>query len=400
MERRIIYLVLIGLGLGLVILGLIFGTKKSNRQPTPSSQPSATLPKPIVVWGIIKPQDIQPIILDFEKITNQKVNYTYLAPSEIYKEFLEKIAAGYVPDVLIIDNHLLNVFQDKIQPIINKNQVDIWPFLKEILSDEENLLAFPLFLDPIVLGSLKTSFYSLGLRQNPATFDELNQLILNLKNKNLDIYLINFGTLENNPWAPEIVTSMALNFGAQPKNIFQNFPQAWTQALVYYFSFSDPHNLLFSFAETQEDLFELFLKNKILMTVAPLSFFKELQKINPQLDFLISSFPAQNLLSRQSLVNFYMGIIPKLSSNSQAGKKFLSYFYNFPDKIYATFGLIPSKNNYFNVGDLSDWWQKESLVAKSVIFPSQEIIFSFLRKIKVEINYNQNVGESWINNFK
>lgn len=398
MERRIIYLILLSLGILLVIFSLIFGTKKRNIEKKEILPTIET--KPIVVWGILDSEKMQNIIVDFERITNEKINYIYFPPEEIYKQFLENIAAGNLPDVILINNHLFEQFKDKIQPIGNKDQIDIWPFLKENLSENNDLLAFPLALDPIVLGSQKQIFYSLGLKENPATYDELNQLILNLKSKNLNIYFINLGTIENNPFAPEIITSLALNFGAQSQDIFKNYADAWSRAFNYYFSFGDKQNPLFSFEETNEELTELFLKNKILMVLAPLSFFNNLKNINPQLDFLISSFPTNNLLYRKSLVNFYMGVIPKLSSNSQQGKKFLSYFYNFPEKVYQNWKLIPSKNNYFNLEDLTEWWQKESLIAKAIIFPAKDLFLSLLRKIKIEINYNQNVGQDFINNFK
>ncbi len=395
-SKKIIYAFIVGFLAVIVLLGIIFGTKKQTKKTEKITLP----PISVKILGAIPKERIQPIFDDFKSISNINIDYLYLPASDIYFKFLEMLGTGEVPDGLIIPDDIFLSFQDKVQEIARKDSTDIYEFVKNTYSIQASLIAFPIFLDPIVLIGNKDMLYSLGYSELPKTLNELNKLIIELKSKGINLKFINFGTIDNNQFAPEIVSLLAMQFGADSNNIFSSFSQAWTMALNYYFSFSDPNNQLYSFDEKDQSPEILFAQEKILMAVLPISKVKEISFLNPSINLLISHFPANDLTKRKALVKSYLLIIPKLSKNPEAIKKLASYFYSFPEKVYNFFGLFPSRISGGNFGDLDEFWKKEVLVTRSLLWPKKEIIFSALRQMKIEMNYNKDIGESFIKNFK
>jgi ABC-type glycerol-3-phosphate transport system substrate-binding protein len=393
-NRKVIYIILASLGILIFILAVIFGLKKPEKPKNTQKQIEI---KPITIFGTLEPEKFQLISTDLLKI-----NYFYFSENEIYQKFLESLAKGEEPDALLISDKIFNIFQDKINPILSSN-IDIFDFLKNTYNKDGNLLAYPVFVDPIVFVANKKIFLSLGILQTPKTFDELNEFVKNikliLKERSKDIGIINLGTFSNNEFAIDILTLFALNFGAESKDIFSNYPNEWTKAINYYFSFSDPQDPNYSFNENFPNVIESFAQEKLITALIPLSSLQKIKNLNPSIEFLISSPPTKDILNRKSLFNSYLLILPKVSKNKNDVLKFISIIYNYPQKIINAGYLPPRKGNY-DLGEINDLISKEILVARSIIWPKRELIENAIYKAKVELSYNKDVGKTFIENFK
>jgi len=151
-NRKVIYIILAFLGILIFVLAVIFGLKKPEKPKNIQKQIEI---KPITIFGTLEPEKFQLISTDLLKI-----NYFYFSENEIYQKFLESLAKGEEPDALLISDKIFNIFQDKINPILSSN-IDIFDFLKNTYNKDGNLLAYPVFVDPIVFVANKKIFLSI-----------------------------------------------------------------------------------------------------------------------------------------------------------------------------------------------------------------------------------------------
>ena len=397
-KRRLFYVFGAILGILIFILAVIFGTKKPVNQKKPNE---VVEEKPIILFGTLENEKLQPLISAFSPYG--KLNYFYFDEKEIYSKFLESIAKNEYPDALLISDKIFNSFQDKITPFFPSANLDIFDFLKETYTKEGYLLAYPIFVDPIFFVANKKFFLSLGILKLPQTFDELNELIQyiksQIKERIKEIGVINLGTISNNDFIIEILTFFALNFGAESKDIFSNYPDAWSKSLNYYFSFSDDQSPNYSFNETFPPVIESLAQEKLITAFVTYSSLDKIKKINPDIEFLISSLPVKDILKRKSLFNTYLLILPKVSKNQEGVKRFLSFIYNFPEKVVET-GFLPSRRGNYNLNEINDLFFREILVGKTILWPPKDLIEDAIFKAKVELSYNKNVGNLFIENFK
>ena len=72
------------------------------------------------MWGTIAEQEIQPIIKQLERIPNapyRSITYTRKNPVTVRNEYIEAIAVGEQPDVLLLDHTTLLNLEETLQTI-------------------------------------------------------------------------------------------------------------------------------------------------------------------------------------------------------------------------------------------------------------------------------------------
>jgi hypothetical protein len=274
------------------------------------------------------------IWLPFEK---DKI-YSYLSPftrfcvqfeittkslEEIKKDLVYAVAKGEFPDLVFVDNEVLN-----------KNK-DLFSTSTPILTD--SLIAF---YNQDILNFLNL--------QKPKTLDDLKNFISSIKNYRQDFYPIALGTKEIRNRKEIILSLMSLFNNYQDK---EKFVPNFSSALKIYLSFSNPQSEFFSYSEGKGgDLFN-FANQKSALYIGFHKDKKEILTINPRISLSYGILPLNTFPPKAKIYSkvFYLSQVKK--SRSKASQDFIDWFLYYGLKKFSQdFDLVP----FFDYPDLPE----------------------------------------------
>ena len=204
--------------LGIVFAVLIFSGKISIGQSS-----TTTVSGTVSVWGTLPYRAVnaglEPIRKAYKDVT---ITYTQKDAQEIQPDFIDALASGAGPDLVVITP------ADIIQ---NKNKLMTIPFASlpeatfrstfidqgSLFLDPTGVNAFPLFVDPMIMYYNRDMLTSLFVVQPPATWDDV--VDLNKKNTQKDnagrlsIETVALGTFDNITHAKDLISLLILQSG-------------------------------------------------------------------------------------------------------------------------------------------------------------------------------------------
>ncbi|MEK7209710.1 MAG: ABC transporter substrate-binding protein, partial [Patescibacteria group bacterium] len=197
-------LVLVGL------LGFLFGRK---------SPPASTAQ--LEFWGTDSPAVWETIISAYQT-ANPGVGIKYVQKNSAgyEKELLNSLASGRGPDIVFIQNTWLNKHLNKLSPA-PPNSMNITAF-KDIFMDvatkdlirSGQVYAVPFYVDTLGLYYNKSLYNNAGLINSPKTWEEFNQVVKQISQKDDDGNIIRsgaaLGTAGNVNYASDILQMIML----------------------------------------------------------------------------------------------------------------------------------------------------------------------------------------------
>ena len=195
-----------------IVIGVVlFATYKGNTN-------QVQLP-PIVVWGTF-PEDIFNGYI--QQINNTRnapltVNYVKKTESNFDKDFIETLARGEGPDVILIPQDMILRHSDKVVPIPysllpERNFRDTYIEQGESYLTPGGISGLPFIVDPIVMYWNRDLYTNAGIASYPKTWEDFPNLInkLNVKdvNSNIRRSAIAMGDFTNITNAREILSSL------------------------------------------------------------------------------------------------------------------------------------------------------------------------------------------------
>jgi hypothetical protein len=344
---RILQVIVGGLLLTILILAYIF-------KPIffPQKTKITCYNETIKIWLPFEEDKVYPYLSPFTRFCVH-FEITTKSLEEIKKDLVYSLAKGDFPDIVFVDNEILN-----------KN--------KDLFSTST-----PIFIDSLIAFYNQDILNFLNL-QKPKTLDELKNFISSIKSYRQDFYPVALGTKEIRNRKEIILSLMSLQDDYQDK---KKFVSNFNSALKTYLSFSDPQSEFFSYPEGAGDDLLNFANQKSALYIGFRQDKKEILTINPRINLSYGILPLNTFPPKAKIYTkvFYLAQVKK--SRSKASQDFVNWFLYYELKNFSQdFDLVP----FFDYPDLPE--------DKRIVFDSVKNFgetFDFLNKEKLFDNIDR-----------
>lgn len=290
-----------------IVAGMaIFALSKSNSSGVQSAN--------ISVWGTMP---IDNFLIAFEasslgKGKNINVKYTEKDPSDFDLDFVEALAEGNGPDIVILRDDLLYKNRNKLVVIpynsfSERTFKDTFIEQGEMFLTENGITAIPFMVDPLVMYWNRDMFSNSQISQTPIYWEQLPNIINKLTKKDAsgNIYqsAIAFGEWSNITNAKEVVSMLLMQAGTpittrssgavvSVLNSSLGYPTIPGQsAMDFYTQFSNQTSQLYSWNRSLPSSINFFLSGNLAMYFGYSSELFKILKKNSNLNYDVAMVP-------------------------------------------------------------------------------------------------------------
>ncbi|MBP9822252.1 MAG: extracellular solute-binding protein [Candidatus Pacebacteria bacterium] len=314
-----------------------------------------SISKPVTLqfWGVFDDHnDFDATVKNF-KSQNPGIDVKYqLFTFQQYESgFVNALAAGTGPDVLMIHNTWLPKHGDKLAPMPATGVPDTkTPFTLQNFKDQfvdvayqdlvfnNQIYGMPLYTDTLGLYYNKDLFNSAGIARPPQTWDEVNsdvQLLTKIdKSNNVIQSGFSLGTARNINRSTDILMDMMIQSGAQMTSVDQrsasfsqnvNGQPVGQIALQYYTNFANPRNQNYSWNDSQHYSIDAFTEGTVAMMLGYAHDTQVIRSKAPRLNFAVAPMPQASISDVRNFANYWAVAVPSKSTNQLQAWKFVNY---------------------------------------------------------------------------
>lgn len=378
--------------IGLFILGIIlvvFGVLPGLKTQTPEKAA-------LEFWSMRDDAEAwRDIIAEFQKqFPYLTVSYRRFDENSYEDLLVNRLAEGKGPDIFVLKNSWVVKHQDKIFPmpqeVLKFSALDFQKTFADVaygdlVSEKNEILGLPLFIDTPALFYNKDVFNSSGIAQPPKNWEEAIAVSRRLTKKTqlgeISRPGLAFGTIANTEHFFEIINSLILQGGEaiinkKTKNVELGGRSA--EAFDFYSSFSDPAKPNFSWNARLPQSLDDFTQENSALAFGFAGDLKRLRAKNPHLDFGVSPFPQpEDARMKAVYADYFFPTVSKSSKNIEAAWQFVFFITSRdPVKKYLGNTARPAARRDL-VADASpapelDAFWKQTLIAKSWPVPDEK----------------------------
>jgi ABC-type glycerol-3-phosphate transport system substrate-binding protein len=356
--------------------------------------------KSVVIWGTFDEKPMQKYLLELTRSNKAVgvVKYTQIDPRSFENEFVNALAEGRAPDLVMIPHTQLVLYQTKLQPISfdtipMRTFRDTYIDGAEIFMRSDGIYGIPFAADPLVMYWNRDLFSTAGIAQPPATWETLtSQTVTALVRKddslNISQSALAFGEYSNITHAKDILAMLFLQAGTNiveekagtyevvlAKNTTSSIPPG-EAALTFYTQFSSPSSSLYSWNRSQKMDRDAFIGETLAMYFGKGSEKTAIERENANLNFDIAVVPQESGATVQrNYADFYAFAIPRTSHNL-TGAYAVAQYLSSPDRVgmfLDTYNLAPvhrALHTGNNADPLTNNIYKSALIARGWLDPS------------------------------
>lgn len=320
-----------------IFIGLVVFALSKNKNTIQSAN--------LTVWGTISQSTFESFYASTPLVNNRNLVVSYFEKSEdnFDQEFIEALADGRGPDIVILPENMLFKHEKKLLVIPYKTYSerlfkDSFVEAGEVFLRKDGIISIPFLIDPMVMYWNRDIFRNASITLPPKYWDEFLKLteIINKKDNtgNLSQTLVSFGEWKNVYHAKDIFANFMLQLGNpiidlsnQNKQIsllnIGNEPISPAETSInFYTQFSNPTSLNYSWNRSLPVSVKYFLSGNLATYFGFASEISGIRLKNPNLNFDVTFIPQprQNtqkiLLSRvygMSIVKFSTNVSPAFS---------------------------------------------------------------------------------------
>lgn len=275
-----------------------------------TSQQSANL----VVWGTVSGEVFNTVYKNSSLKSNKliKINYVQKDSSTFDADFVEALATGVGPDMIILRDDYIYKNRNKLFIIPYKNYSqrtfrDNFISAGEIFFDQEGVVALPFLVDPLVMYWNRGMFSNNMISEPPKYWDQIYDLIEKITRRDANANIIQsaiaLGEWQNITNVKEIVSMILLQAGtpitsrgergvASVLNEQFGRPVVPSQSAInFYTQFSNPTSPYYTWNRSLPSSFNMFLSGKLATYIGFASEVLSIQQKNPNLDFDVTNVP-------------------------------------------------------------------------------------------------------------
>lgn len=293
---------------GILIAVALFATNKSGG---PANE---VLSGTVTVWGTLEKE-----LFMFSTATaislypDIKIDYREFTEDEFETVFVNAMASGTGPDVILVTDETIVRQKARTIPIQYENFPrsdfqNMYVDAANVFLMPEGVVAFPLFLDPLVMYYNKDKLASEFLLEPPRTWREVVDLVPRFTQRTDAGSILKsafaLGTYQNIPHAQEILSLLIMQLGnpivVQSPTGFQvtlkeqgirgeQLPAA--NSLDFYTSFADKSKVHYSWNASLSDARDAFLAEDLAFYMGYASEYNDILERNPNLNFDVALIP-------------------------------------------------------------------------------------------------------------
>jgi ABC-type glycerol-3-phosphate transport system substrate-binding protein len=380
-------LIVFGVCIVAIIGGAIaFATYKGSQ--------GTTLPV-VTIWGTLPETTIDKYVQQINLSRSQQiqVNYTEVNASDFSNTFINALAKGQGPDIILIPQDMLSRYADQIVPIpyttlTQRDFMNTYVEGSELYLGSQGVTALPLLIDPLIMYWNRDLFGNAGLPSYPQYWDEFPGLTAKLtvkdQNSNIEKSSISLGEFANVENAREIFGTLLLQLGdpvtvttsdglvSALGNSSAYSGEETTEAVVnYYTQFADPSSSSYSWNRALPDAESDFLAGNLGVYFGFASEISDLRAKNPNLNFDAAPLPqVRNGAAKAAYGTIYgLSIARSASSpnNAYAIMQILTDPSNLASLVSLTY-LPPARRDLIGAGTTDPYlsiFYTEALIARS-----------------------------------
>ncbi len=305
---------------------------------------------PVLIWGNLPQSTVDELI----KKSGASARYVEKDEATFESGFIDALAGGKGPDIILLPQNLILKQKSKIFPIpeasySSRTFKDTFIQEGEIYLTADGALGLPFVVDPLVLYWNRDIFSSEGLASPPAYWGDIYNIIGKLTKKNQSSIItrsgLAFGEYDNVNHAKDILTTLILQTGNRMVEYDnRNMPHSTLSvkgnqtispaeaALSFYTGFADPLKTQYSWNKSLPSSREYFLSGDLAMYFGFASEYNTIAQKNPNLNFDVALVPqSQDAKAAATFGNMWA----------------LSVVNNSPHKADAitTIGILTGKNS-------------------------------------------------------
>jgi ABC-type glycerol-3-phosphate transport system substrate-binding protein len=328
--------------IALMLLGILPGIFKE-------SLPTITLQ----MWGFDDKKIVDKFLREYTKNIDSKTSimYTKKEFETFGDEFINALASGIGPDVIVFPSDYLIKHRDKLSvapPIFITEREIAQDFISStsfFINESGEILGIPLAGDALVLYWNKDIFTKHFLTLPPKTWDEFSEFARTITEKdsegNLIISGAAMGRAINNKQAHLILTTLLLQSGdkiidengkivlGNPIKVGNTSTRPSESAIRFMTDFANPQKIVHSWSAALPEAKDFFLAGKVGMYLGLMSEYLEIKEKNPNLDFSIALIPQLgNNVTPVTTGTLYALTVPKQSRYINRAWSFVSTFAN------------------------------------------------------------------------
>lgn len=315
----------IGVGLAIFIfLLLIFSSLFSGKK----------IKKPVnlIYWGLWEEKEIfQPLIDEYQKKNpNVKIIYQKMSPDSYREKLIVRSKNNQGPDIFRYHNTWLPEIKEVLSPLPSsvmtnsEFETTFYEIYQKDLKVGRYYYGIPLYIDSLVMIYNRGLFKKAGILKEPATWDDILDIVPRLTVKdqqgNLVTAGIAIGTASNIEHFSDIFALFLVQNGGDLKNI--NSQEA-VSALEAYRKFAEIPNQFWN--EDMPNSINAFIQEKVAIIFVPSWQILNIKLMNPELDFKVVTVPIIPGGKTISVANYWVEGVSRFSKNQIEAWKFLKF---------------------------------------------------------------------------
>ncbi len=303
----------------------------------------------IVVWGSLPESVFNAQIRDLPIASDKSIGIRYVFKDEkdFNQDFVEALASGVGPDVVILAQDAILRHRSKLllipfESFGERQFKDTFIEEGEIFLEPDGFIAFPFLIDPLVMYWNRDIFSSASLPQPPEYWDEFYNLSRDLTRKdgslNITRATIALGEYENINNAKEIISTLIFQAGnpsiierrgnsfvATLNDSYGATVNPTHSAVNFFTEFSNPTKAHYSWNRSLPYSQTMFLSGDLAVYLGFASEAKALRLKNPNLNFDVAPLPQSRVESRKITFGRIQGFaVTRGTKNINAAFKLIS----------------------------------------------------------------------------
>lgn len=350
--------------IALAVFGILVfsGAIPLGRENTPGGQGT------VVLWGTVRAEALSLLLEEFNNANPAfVVQYTEKSADTFDQDLLEALAEGTGPDLFFLPDDLVFHYANKIFTI----PYQTYPLASfknnfagagEIFLTSQGVLAFPIYIDPLVMYYSRSILDANGVVYPPIFWDEVSALVPIIAKKDSSNKIIKsavaLGHFVNVAHAKDIISALFMQAGNRIvsekdgtlSSSLSTYDPKYDPAsiLKFYTDFADPSKGVYSWNRSFPNSKDAFSREDLAFYFGPASELNSLLNRNPNQNFLVAPFP-QMRNANFKLTNAHVLGLALLSSSKNFSTAFTAASLlangDFVSKFAAALGVAPARRD-------------------------------------------------------
>ncbi|HYC83534.1 MAG TPA: extracellular solute-binding protein [Candidatus Paceibacterota bacterium] len=320
----------------LMFSGVIPGYKKASQSAGQT----------VVVWGTLPQNAARTALLETAEVQGVNFSFAYVEkdPQTFEADFVNALAKGTGPDLVLLPDHLVVRQRDKLTPVSYQSLPardfrDRFVSSGDIYLSPEGSLSLPLLIDPLVMYINRDILTDAAVAQIPELWSEFvmpesnfttKVSLVDVASNNIVRSAVSFGTANNVEHAKDIISLLMIQAGNPIIRLGDNGAQELVfgqslgladlpavAALSFYTQFADPEKVSYTWNTAMPDAKEFFSSGRSAAYFGYASELAELKRKNPHLALDVAIVP-QRTKAEQRTYGRILGVSIVKNSRRQA----------------------------------------------------------------------------------